>query len=164
MLVPSCCWSVVCVVLLQLFVVLFFVGRYFHFGVCFYSDGWVDDWMGSYSSSVRITGILALGPPVAMRQPEAAADLKDEVLMNRSLSHICFCGTESRAVLRIAICPHLFHIYLHLKCNLLSSHPSSSLHVSAVYGHHQVSSVSLKLLHCMSRLRIACERDFSGLK
>jgi hypothetical protein len=25
---------------------------------------------------------------------------------------------------------HLFHIYFRLKCNLLSSHPSSSLHVS----------------------------------
>jgi hypothetical protein len=29
------------------------------------------------------------------------------------------------------------HIYFRLKCNVLSSHPSSTLHVSAVYGHHQ---------------------------
>jgi hypothetical protein len=28
-------------------------------------------------------------------------------------------------------------------------HPSSSQHVSAVYGHHQIYSISLKLLHCI---------------
>jgi hypothetical protein len=31
---------------------------------------------------------------------------------------------------------HLFNIYFPLKCNLLSSRPSSTLHVSAVYGHY----------------------------
>jgi hypothetical protein len=55
----------------------------------------------------------------------------------------------------------LFHIYLCLKCNVLSSHPSSSLHVSAVYGHRQISSVLLKLLHCISKLPMACELDVS---
>jgi hypothetical protein len=33
------------------------------------------------------------------------------------------------------------YICFRLKCNLLSSHHSSSLHVSAVEGHHQVLSV-----------------------
>jgi hypothetical protein len=56
-----------------------------------------------------------------------------------------------------ALTYHLFHIYFRLKCNLLSNHPSSTLHGSAVYGHHQASSVLLKLLHCMSKFRIACE-------
>jgi hypothetical protein len=46
---------------------------------------------------------------------------------------------------------HLFYIYFCFKCNLLSSHPSSTLHILAVYGHHQVSSVLLKLLYCMSK-------------
>jgi hypothetical protein len=37
------------------------------------------------------------------------------------------------------------------------SHISSSLEVSAVYGHHQVLSVLQKLLHCMSNLTVfAC--------
>jgi hypothetical protein len=58
----------------------------------------------------------------------------------------------------IALIYHLFHIYFRLKYNLLYSHPSSTLHGSAVYGHHQVSSISLKLLHCMSKFRIVCER------
>jgi hypothetical protein len=34
-------------------------------------------------------------------------------------------------------------------------------HVSPVYGLHQVSSILLKLLHCMLKFRIACERDIS---
>jgi hypothetical protein len=54
---------------------------------------------------------------------------------------------------------HLFHIYLRLKCNLLYSHPSFTLHVSAVDDRHQVSSILLKLLQCMSKFCIACERD-----
>jgi hypothetical protein len=61
----------------------------------------------------------------------------------------------------VALMYHVFHIYFCLKCNLLSSHPSSTLHVSAVYGHHQVSSILLKLLQCTSNFRIACERDIS---
>jgi hypothetical protein len=61
----------------------------------------------------------------------------------------------------VALTHNLFHIYFRLKCNLLSSRPSSTLHVSAVYDHHQISSILLKLLHCMSKLRIACERDIS---
>jgi hypothetical protein len=44
---------------------------------------------------------------------------------------------------------HLFHISFRLKCILLSSHPSSMLHVSAVYGHYQASSILLTLLHCV---------------
>jgi hypothetical protein len=52
-------------------------------------------------------------------------------------------------------------IYFRLKCNLLSSHPSSTLHVSVFYDPHQVSSVLLKLLHCMSKFRIECERDIT---
>jgi hypothetical protein len=57
---------------------------------------------------------------------------------------------------------NLFHIYFHLKDNLLYSHPST-LHGSAirVYGHHQVFSILLKLLHCTSKFRIACERVIS---
>jgi hypothetical protein len=47
-----------------------------------------------------------------------------------------------------ALIYNLFHIHFRLKCNLLSSHSSSTLHVSAVYGHHQVPSILLKLLHC----------------
>jgi hypothetical protein len=34
---------------------------------------------------------------------------------------------------------YFVRMYFRLKYNLLSSHPSSSLHVSAVYGHHLVS-------------------------
>jgi hypothetical protein len=61
----------------------------------------------------------------------------------------------------VALIYHLFHIYFHLKCNLLSSHPSPTLHILAVYGHRQVSSIMLKLLHCMSEFCIACERNIS---
>jgi hypothetical protein len=46
---------------------------------------------------------------------------------------------------------------------LINSHPSSSQHVSTIYGHHQVSSISLKLLHsivCQKHF-IACESDIS---
>jgi hypothetical protein len=39
-----------------------------------------------------------------------------------------------------------------------SSHPSSSLHV---YSHHQVLSILLKLLQCISKLHIGCERNIS---
>jgi hypothetical protein len=56
---------------------------------------------------------------------------------------------------------HLFYIYFHLKCNLLYSHPSSTLHVLDVYSHHQVSSLLLKLLQCMSKFCITCEHDIS---
>jgi hypothetical protein len=56
---------------------------------------------------------------------------------------------------------YIFYTYFRLKCNVLYSHPSSSLHVSTVYGHHQVLSVLLKLLQCVPELRIACERDIS---
>jgi hypothetical protein len=56
---------------------------------------------------------------------------------------------------------YFVHIYFRFKSNLSSSHPSSSLHVSAVYGHLEVLSVLQKLLHCTSKLRIACERDIS---
>jgi hypothetical protein len=41
--------------------------------------------------------------------------------------------------LTFALICHLFHIYFRLKRNLLSSRPSSTLYVSAVYGHHRVS-------------------------
>jgi hypothetical protein len=61
----------------------------------------------------------------------------------------------------------IFHIYFRLKCNLLCSNQSSTLLGSPVYGHNQVSSIPsslLKLLHCMSKSRIACERDISRLK
>jgi hypothetical protein len=37
----------------------------------------------------------------------------------------------------------LAHIYFRLKCNLLPSHPSSSVYVSAVYGHHLAKTVAL---------------------
>jgi hypothetical protein len=59
----------------------------------------------------------------------------------------------------VAFIYHLFHIYFRLRCSLLSSHPSSSLHVSAVYDHHQVSSILLKLLHSMSKFCVACKSD-----
>jgi hypothetical protein len=59
----------------------------------------------------------------------------------------------------VALIYHLFHVYFHLKCNLLSSHASST-HVLAVYG-NQVSSTLQKLLHCMSKFHIACESDIS---
>jgi hypothetical protein len=64
----------------------------------------------------------------------------------------------------VALTCHLFHISFRLKCNLLYSHPSSTLHGSDIYDHHLVSSVLLKLLHRMSKFRIACERDISCLK
>jgi hypothetical protein len=56
---------------------------------------------------------------------------------------------------------HLFHVYFRLKRNLLSSHPSCTPHVSVVYCHRQVSPVLLKLFHCKSKFRIACERVIS---
>jgi hypothetical protein len=56
---------------------------------------------------------------------------------------------------------NLFHIYFSRICNILPSHTASTLHVSAVYGHHQVSSILLKLLHCLSKFRIAFELDIS---
>jgi hypothetical protein len=59
----------------------------------------------------------------------------------------------------VALIHHLFHIYFRFKCNLLSSHLSSILNVSAVYDHHRVSSIFMKLLPCISKFRIACERD-----
>jgi hypothetical protein len=48
----------------------------------------------------------------------------------------------------IALIYHLFHIFIYIisfrfKCNLLSSHPTSTLHVSDVLGHHQLSSIFL---------------------
>jgi hypothetical protein len=52
---------------------------------------------------------------------------------------------------------NIFYIYFPLKYNLLSSHPSPSLRVSAVYAHHQVQN----LLHGMSKLCIAYERNIS---
>jgi hypothetical protein len=55
----------------------------------------------------------------------------------------------------------IYHIYFRLNSNVLHSHPSSTLHGSAVYGHYQESSILLKLLHCTSKFRIACERDIS---
>jgi hypothetical protein len=39
------------------------------------------------------------------------------------------------------------HIYFLLKRNLLFYHPSSSLQVSTAYGHDQLLSILLKLLH-----------------
>jgi hypothetical protein len=56
----------------------------------------------------------------------------------------------------------LHHYFIYI--SVFSSHPSSSLHVSAVYGHCRESPILLKLLHWMSKLRIACERYISWLK
>jgi hypothetical protein len=39
--------------------------------------------------------------------------------------------------------------------------PSSSLHVSAIFSYHRMSCILLKLLHFVSKLRVACERDIS---
>jgi hypothetical protein len=52
-------------------------------------------------------------------------------------------------------------IYFRLNFILLSNHHFFSLHVSAVYGHHQVLSIMLKLLHCLAILHTACEHDIS---
>jgi hypothetical protein len=41
------------------------------------------------------------------------------------------------------------------------SHLYSSLYVSVVYGHHQVSFGLLKLLHCVSKSLVACEHCIS---
>jgi hypothetical protein len=46
---------------------------------------------------------------------------------------------------------YLLYTYFCLKCNLFSIHPSSCLHVSSAYGHHQVLSILLKLLHWKDR-------------
>jgi hypothetical protein len=62
----------------------------------------------------------------------------------------------------VALIYHLFHIYFLLKYNLLVYiQPSSTLYVSDIYDHHQVSSTLLKLLHCMSKFCIACELDIT---
>jgi hypothetical protein len=60
----------------------------------------------------------------------------------------------------IALTLNVFHIYFRLKCNVLHRHISSTLHGLAVHDHHQVPSILPKLLHCISKLRIACERIF----
>jgi hypothetical protein len=65
---------------------------------------------------------------------------------------------------RIALICRLFHIYFHLKCNLLYSRPFSTLHGLAAYYHFQASSMLLQLLHCMSKFCIECKRDSSPLK
>jgi hypothetical protein len=52
----------------------------------------------------------------------------------------------------VAIIYHLFHIHFRLKYNLLVNLP---------YYMIGLSSTLLKLLHCMSKFRIACERDIS---
>jgi hypothetical protein len=53
------------------------------------------------------------------------------------------------------------HIYFRFKCNLrISSHPSSSLHISAICDHHHVLSILLKLLNCMWKSHIACNTVF----
>jgi hypothetical protein len=50
---------------------------------------------------------------------------------------------------------YYLHIYFHLKCNLLHSYPSSSLHFARIWS--SLDAILLKLLHCMSKLCIACE-------
>jgi hypothetical protein len=73
----------------------------------------------------------------------------------------CFLNIEFKHP--VALIYNLLHIYFRLKCNVLLSHPSSTLHGSAVrvYGHHKVSSILLKLLYCILKFRIACERYIS---
>jgi hypothetical protein len=61
----------------------------------------------------------------------------------------------------VALIHNLFHIYFRLKYTLLYNYPSSTIHGCAIYGHHQVSYILLKLLFCMSEFRIARERDIS---
>jgi hypothetical protein len=63
----------------------------------------------------------------------------------------------------VSVVGPFLHIYFCFKCNLLSNHPSSWLHVSATYSHHQMLSVLLKLLHCMSKLCIMCESYIHSL-
>jgi hypothetical protein len=60
----------------------------------------------------------------------------------------------------VALLYNLLHIYFRLKCNLYS-HLSSTVHGSALYCHNQVSSIFVKYLHCMSKFRVASERDIS---
>jgi hypothetical protein len=60
------------------------------------------------------------------------------------------CPIFLQVILRgqqVVLIYHLFHIHSRLKYNLSYSHPSSTLHGSAIYGHHHVSSILLKLLH-----------------
>jgi hypothetical protein len=45
---------------------------------------------------------------------------------------------DQHSVFRSLFVISFVHIYFRLKCNLLCSHPSYPLHVSAGYGHHQV--------------------------
>jgi hypothetical protein len=88
---------------------------------------------------------------------------RDAWLHSMQISHYyipCFPGL----FFDISQCIFFIHIYFYFKCNLLLSHPSSSLPLSSVYGHLKVLSILLKLLHSMSNLRIACERDISQLK
>jgi hypothetical protein len=84
---------------------------------------------------------------------------QNDSLFNMCYTALCF-GQQNNFYANFSAWS-LFHIYFRLKCNLLSSHPTSSLHVLAVYGHHQVSSILLKLLHSMSKLCIACEHNIS---
>jgi hypothetical protein len=49
-------------------------------------------------------------------------------------------------------------VYFRLKCNLYCS-MSLPLHVSAVYGHHQVHVYFAKIVPLYVKLHIACERN-----
>jgi hypothetical protein len=63
----------------------------------------------------------------------------------------------------VALINHLYHIYFRIKSNLSSSHPSSTLHGSAVYS-SSGASILLKLLHCISKFHLTCDSNISGLK
>jgi hypothetical protein len=51
----------------------------------------------------------------------------------------------------VAITYNLFHIYFHLKFNLSYSDPSSTLHSSVVYDHHQVGVLHLPKIFALLR-------------
>jgi hypothetical protein len=58
---------------------------------------------------------------------------------------------------------HLFLIYIPLKYTLLYIHSSSILHGSAVYGHHQVSCILLKLLQCCMKAYVPSPNEYNSI-
>jgi hypothetical protein len=57
----------------------------------------------------------------------------------------------------VALKYHLFRIYFRLKCNLLTSRPSSTVHVSALYDLHEIMVV--KVLYIYDYIKKLCRQQ-----
>jgi hypothetical protein len=64
----------------------------------------------------------------------------------------------------VALIYYLFHIYFRVNCNLLCSHSFPNYMVRLYTAIIRCLTILRKLLHCISKFRIACERNFPWLK